>query len=109
MGFAAINAVAHGGEESRARESLEAQESRIANNYATGLRFVEEGRRSDAVVSPHYLFQHMLADHEYVNAVAMPVKTGQSHLLPISRVAKNTLYCVGAAIFHVCHMGCCHQ
>ena len=51
MGFAAINAAAHQGKESRASESLEAQESRIANDYATGLRLVEEGRRSEALVS----------------------------------------------------------
>ncbi len=64
MGFAAINAVANGGENTRARETLEAQENRIANAYATGLRFVEEGRRSEAVVSPQCLSEAMVADHE---------------------------------------------
>ena len=51
MGFAAINAAAHQGEQSRARETLEAQESRLANTYAAGLQFIEEGRRSEALVS----------------------------------------------------------
>ena len=52
MGFAALNAAAHQGEQSRVRETLEAQESRVANRYAAGLRLAEEGRRSDALVSP---------------------------------------------------------
>ena len=51
MGFPALNAAAHRGNQNRVRETLEAQESRIANTYATGLRLAEEGRRSEALVS----------------------------------------------------------
>ena len=51
MGFAALNAAAHQGKQNRVRETLEAQESRIADTYAAGLRLAEEGRRSEALVS----------------------------------------------------------
>ena len=50
MGFAAINAEDHTGSDSRATESVEAQESRIADAYAAGLRFAGEGRRTKAQV-----------------------------------------------------------
>ena len=84
MGFAAINAAAHQGRQSRARESLEAQEGRIANDYAIGLRLVEEGRRSEALVGLCLNLEHRHAypsqrKCSFPHGVRMPDTTSLSH------------------------------
>lgn len=76
MGFAAINAVAHDGAEHRARESLEAQEHRIADTYATALRLVEEGRRLEAQVRLLSLFGRSVL-HCCIYVVCKPVLSTQ--------------------------------